>query len=67
MEPNRKDSPHNNGPQKPDGKKKPNWLLAAIIAVAAVLIIGSVYNMVRSSQYTQTTFSDFLEDRKSVV
>ena len=60
MEPNRNDSPHNNGPKKPEDKKKPNWLVAAIIAVAAVILIGSVYNMVESSQYTQTTFSDFL-------
>ena len=60
MEPNRNDSPHNNGPKKPGDKKKPNWLVAAIIAVAAVILIGSIYNMVESSQYTQTTFSDFL-------
>ena len=61
MDQNPNDSSHNNGPNKPDDKKKPNWLLAAIIAIAAVLIIGWIYNNVQASQYTQTTFSDFLD------
>jgi len=61
MDHNYNDPPRNNGPQKPDDKKKPNWLLAAIIAIAAVLLIGWIYNNVSASQYKQTTFSDFLD------
>ncbi|MBQ9147956.1 MAG: ATP-dependent zinc metalloprotease FtsH [Oscillospiraceae bacterium] len=61
MEPNRND-PRRNGPNRPDPeKKKPNWWLALIIAVAAVLLIGSVYNSISASQYTETDFSDYLE------
>ena len=60
MEPN-----HNNpsNGKKPEDNKKPkgNLWVALIITVALVLIIGSVYNMVVNSQYTQTTYSDFLD------
>ena len=58
MEPNRNDSPHN-GPKKPDDKKPKNYWLPLIIAVVAVLAIGSIYNMINESQYTQTTWTDF--------
>ena len=58
MEPNRNDSSHN-GPKKPDDKKPKNYWLPLIIAVVAVLAIGSIYNMINESQYTQTTWSDF--------
>ena len=63
MEPNRNDSP--NG-KKPGDNKKPkgNIWVALIITVALVLVIGSVYNMVVNSQYTQTTYSDF-QDAKN--
>ena len=61
MELNRNDSPHN-GPKKPDGKKPRNYWLPLIIAVVAVLAIGSIYNMISESQYTQTTWSDFRND-----
>ena len=60
MEPN-----HNNpsNGKKPEDNKKPkgNLWVALIITVALVLIISSVYNMVVNSQYTQTTYSDFLD------
>ncbi|MBQ7801956.1 MAG: ATP-dependent zinc metalloprotease FtsH [Oscillospiraceae bacterium] len=60
MEQNRNDSPLNNGPKKPgDGKPKGNIWVTLIIAVAAVLLISSVYNAINDSQYTQTTWSDF--------
>ena len=65
MDQNSNDSSHNNGPNKPGDKKRPNWLLAAIIAVAAVLLIGWVYNSVAASQYTLTTFSDFLDAKEA--
>ena len=59
MDMNRNDSPNN--PKKPgDGQKpKANIWLSLIIAVAAMLLIGSIYNMINRSQYQQTTWSDF--------
>jgi len=58
MEPNRKD------PQKkPDGKRpKSSIWLAIMLSVVLILIISSVWNTVRNSQYTQTTFSQFMEE-----
>ena len=58
MEPNRNDPKHNSGgdPQKPKGMAWGKLL----IALAIVLIISSVYNYVKKSQYTETTFSDFM-------
>ena len=60
MEPNRNDSSRNNGPNKP-GEHKPggNRWVTLLIAVAIVLVISSIYNMISNSQYTQTTWSDF--------
>ena len=60
MEPNRNDS-HQNGPRKPDDNKNPknNLWVKLMIAVAAVFIISSIYNMINASQYNQTTWSDF--------
>ena len=60
MDPNRNDS-RNNGPKKPDDNKNPKnslWV-NLMIAVAAVFIISSIYNMINASQYNQTTWSDF--------
>ena len=64
MEPNRNSPP--NG-KKPEDNKKPkgNLWVALIITVALVLVIGSVYNMVVNSQYTQTTYSDFLDAKNA--
>ncbi len=61
MDPNR-----NEPPKKPDGdgkKPKGNWLVTVIITVAIVLLISSIYNMIAGSQYNQTTFSHFLEQK----
>ena len=61
MDPNRKD-PSQNGPKRPGGDdQKPgnNRWIALLIAIAIVLAIGSIFNAVRGSQYTQTTWSDF--------
>ena len=58
MDPNRNDSSHN-GPNNSGDKRKPNLWLALVVAVLAVLLIGSIYNMINKSQYTQTTWSDF--------
>ena len=53
-----------NDPKKdPRNSKRPKgsiWM-ALIITVALILLISSVYNAVASSQYTQTTYSDFLD------
>ena len=54
-----------NNPKNPDpsGNKRPRGSIwaALIITVAIVLIISAVYNFIANSQYTQTTYSDFLE------
>ena len=44
-----------------DDKKKSHLLVTLIITVAIVLLISSVYTAVSNSQYTQTTFSEFME------
>ena len=61
MEPNRGNSP--NDPKKDGDGKRPrgNIWLALIITVAVILIISSIYNGIRSSQYTLTTYSEFRE------
>ena len=65
MDQNRNDSSPN-GPKRPGGgdDRKPgnNRWFALLIAVAIVLAISSIYNAVRGSQYTQTTWSDFRTD-----
>ncbi len=53
----------NQPPKKPDGKRpKGSVFMAIIISVAIILIISTVYNTIRNSQYTQTTFSDFMDE-----
>ena len=60
MDPNR-----NQPPKKPDGKRpKSNILITIMITVAIILIISTIYNAISRSQYTQTTFSDFMADAK---
>ena len=60
MDPNRNDPPRK-GPNKPGDDKNPkrNLWLPLILAVVAVIAIGTIYNAIRDSQYTQTTWSDF--------
>ena len=61
MDQNR-NNPSQNGPNKPGGnEQKPtnNRWVSLIIAVAIVLAVSGIFNAVRSSQYTQTTWSDF--------
>ena len=54
----------NNHPRrdnKPDGKRpKGNIWITLIISLAIILIISSVYNAIVSSQYQQTSYTDFL-------
>ena len=54
------DNNQNKNPKKPDGKKPKSIWLTIMITVAIVLIISVVYNAVKNSQYTQTTFSEFM-------
>ena len=52
-----------NGSNKPGNDKKPKgsiWF-TLIIAIAIVLVISVVYNAIAGSQFTQTTYSDFLD------
>ena len=57
MDQNRNDS---NNKKKPDGEKPKNGVWTAlIIALVLVLIFSWVYSAVESSQYEQTTYSDF--------
>ena len=63
MDPNRNDSSPN-GPKKPGGgdhKPGNNRWVSLLIAIGIVLAIGGIFNAVRDSQYTQTTWSDFRE------
>ena len=59
MEPNR----NNNTNNKPDGDKNPksNLLVTLIITVAIILLASTLYTSISNSQYTQTTYSDFLQ------
>ena len=60
MDPNRKD-PSQNGTGKSgeDKNTKRSFWLPLIIAVIAVIAIGSIYNAVSKSMYNETTWSDF--------
>ncbi len=58
-----KDNNSQNGSQKTsnDKRSKSSIWLTLIIAIAIVVIISTVYNAIASSQYQQTTYSDFLK------
>ncbi len=58
----------NDGPKKPGNqpnKPKGNVWLALIIALVAVLVISWIFNAVSDSQFTQTTYSDFLKEKNA--
>ena len=59
MDPNRNDSNKNPGDREPQKPRSAPWG-KLLIALAIVLIISSIYNMVVKSHYTETTFSDFM-------
>ncbi len=62
MDPKQND-PSRGGPNRPGDDKKPkgNIWLALIVAVVVMLLVSWVYNLVNESQYTETTFDQFLE------
>ena len=60
MDSNRKDSPNGRdpgGPKKPKG----NLWVTLLFSVAIMLLVSGIYNAIVGSQYTETTFSDFLK------
>ena len=59
MEPNRNNQ---NGDKK---KPKMNIFLMLILCAGIVLAFSSVYNMILGSQYTQTTYSQFLDEKEA--
>ena len=56
MEPNR----NNDQNKKPDGNRPKNIGTALLITVALVLLFSWIFNAVKNSQYTQTTWEDYL-------
>ena len=60
MEQNQKNPNNNKNRNSGDEKKPRNIWVTLIITVAIILIISWVYNAVVDSQYTETTYSDFL-------
>ena len=63
MESNR--NGQNKDPKNKNRKPKGNIFVTLIITVALILLISWVYNMISASQYTETTFSHFLEAKDS--
>ncbi len=59
MDPERNDKPNHN-PGGDDKRPKTNVWVALAIAIAIVFLIGTIYNNVAASQYTKTTYSEFL-------
>ena len=60
MEPSR-NNPNNNGGKKP----RLNLWTILLISGLLVFVVSSVFNMVQDSQYTQTTYSQFLSEMKN--
>ena len=61
MEPNRGKDP--NDSQKPN-RPKGGYFTPLMIALVLVLLFSWISNTIKSSQYTQTTYSDFLSAKK---
>ena len=60
MDQNRKDLPKNNDGTAADSKKPKNLWITLIISAVIILAISLIYNAVVNSQYTKTTYSEFL-------
>ena len=61
MDPNRNDQNRNQNNNEPEKHKPKNIWTALIITLALVLIFSWIFNAVSNSQYTETTYSDFLD------
>ena len=59
MEPNRNDPGKN--PNRNGKRPKPNVWVMILISVGIILIISTIFNQVSRSQYTETTYSEFME------
>ena len=60
------DSMNNQPPKKPEDKRpKGNIWLAIIVSAAVILLFIFTWNAVVKSQYTQTTFTQFMEEAKN--
>ena len=60
MDLNRNDSPNKNN-KKPGGNRPKGSIgTALLITLAIVLLFNWIYGSISKSQYTETTFSDFL-------
>ncbi len=55
---------HNRNPKNNDKKPKLNLWIILLISVALILVISWVFNAIRAGQYTQTTYSQFLEAKE---
>ena len=55
----------NKHPDPKSGKPKRNIWVTLLITVGIVLLISSVYNAVVNSQYTETTYNDFLNAKNA--
>ena len=51
-------------PQDNNKRPKGNTWVAIIITVGLILLLSSLFNMVRNSQYTETSFTHFMEARE---
>ena len=61
-------NPNSKPPRNPGGddkQPKSNIWVAITITILIVLVFSMVFNSVSASQYTQTTFSDFLKNMES--
>ena len=57
------DSNRNQPPKKPDDRRpKSSIWITIMISVAIIIVISLIYNAIVKSQYTQTTFSDFMAE-----
>ena len=65
MDPNRNDQ--NKNPKPDDKKSKGNLWITLIITAALILALISGYNLIRRMQYTETTWTHFLEAKNAAT
>ena len=58
MEPNRNQNPNNREPKKPRG----NFWVTLLATAGVVLLLMTLFNTIKSSQYTETTYDQFLQE-----
>ena len=68
MEENRNNSSDNkpNNEGKPEGKRpKVSFMVMLLISVALALLVGVVFDAIADSQYTKTTYTEFLAEMEA--